>query len=93
MMKTEISLFENSYINMIIRAWDAFEELKQAHQNFELADPDFIDIAITDISVAKEKIDILEKQIKVEEIKMTIDQMIRLQLLSEQVRERSKSKR
>jgi hypothetical protein len=37
---------------------DAREELKQAEQNFNWADPDYVDIAIMQINIAEKKAEV-----------------------------------
>jgi len=44
--------------------WRAQEELRQAEQNFENADPEFREVAILELLAKRKKLDAILKQIK-----------------------------
>lgn len=51
--------------DILIQAfWRAHEELRQAEQNFEYADPEFRETAVVDLLAKRKKLDAILKQIK-----------------------------
>lgn len=51
--------------DILIQAfWRAQEELRQAEQNFEYADPEFRETAVVDLLAKRKKLDAILKQIK-----------------------------
>lgn len=51
--------------DILIQAfWRAREELQQAEQNFEYADPEFRETAVVDLLAKRKKLDAILRQIK-----------------------------
>lgn len=56
-----MSLEKNIYIMLVQKAQ---EELRQAEQNFENADPEFREVAILELLAKQKKLDVLIRKVK-----------------------------